>query len=113
MPELSCNNIILLLPFVGLSTCLQTSGIDGLPVFQGYGDERVQSGGSDSRNQHRHQAIIPINKFSCCGNITERGVNLNPDETNAKFDFIPQVWRPFPTVNTTGCYSLVDNFVSR
>ena len=39
-------------------------------------------------------------------------MDLNPDNTNATFNFILQVWRPSPTVNITGCYSLVDDFLS-
>ena len=36
-------------------------------------------------------------------------MDLNPDRTNARFDFTFQVWRPAPN---TGCYSLVDDFIS-
>ena len=39
-------------------------------------------------------------------------MDLNPDGTNARFNFIFQVWRPAPNVNITGCYSLVDDFIS-
>ena len=39
-------------------------------------------------------------------------MDLNPDTTNATFNFILQVWRPSPTVNVTGCYNLVDDFLS-
>ena len=92
--------------------CLQTNG-SGLPVFQGYDEGRSQAGGPDRRIHDQHQAIIPSYKFNCCGNITEWGVDLNPDGTRAKFDFILQVWRPSPTVNVSGCYSLVDDFSSR
>ena len=83
-----------------------------MPVFQGYGDEGGQAGGSDRRIKHQHQAIIPSYKFNCCGNITEWGVDLNPDGTRAKFNFILQVWRPSPIVNISGCYTLVDDFIS-
>ena len=39
-------------------------------------------------------------------------MDLSPAEENVTFDFDYQVWRPSPTVNTTGCsiYSLVNNF---
>ena len=39
-------------------------------------------------------------------------MDLNPDGTAARFDFTFQVWRPAPNVNITGCYSLVDDFIS-
>ena len=39
-------------------------------------------------------------------------MDLNPDGTDARFDFTFQVWRPAPDVNITGCYSLVDDFIS-
>ena len=103
---------MLSIDFVGSNSCLQTNGSE-LPVFQGYGDGGGQAGGSDRRIHHQHQAIIPSYKFNCCGNITEWGVDLNPDGTNAKFDFILQVWRPSSIVNISGCYSLVDDFISR
>ena len=81
-------------------------------MFQGYGEGKKQAGGPNRRIHHQHQTIIPSYKFNCCGNITEWGVDLNPDGTSAEFDFILQVWRPAPTVGVSGCYSLVDNFVS-
>jgi hypothetical protein len=40
-------------------------------------------------------------------------VDLNPNGTNARFDFTLQVWRPALDVNITGCYSLVDDFIRR
>ena len=39
-------------------------------------------------------------------------MDLNPDFRNASFNFIFQVWRPSSSVNTTGCYDLVDDFLS-
>ena len=39
-------------------------------------------------------------------------MDLNPDGTAARFDFTFQVWRPAPDVDITGCYSLVDDFIS-
>ena len=77
------------------------------------------AGASERRIHHQHQAIIPSYKFNCCGNITEWGVDLNPDRapgSNArKFDFILQVWRPSPSVKLSGskyssCFSLVNDF---
>ena len=92
------------------SSCLQTNSEDGLPFFQGYAGDAGRPG---RRIQHQHQAIIPSYKFNCCGNIKEWGVDLNPVEENVTFNFDFQVWRPSPTVNETGCYSLVNNFIVR
>ena len=91
-------------------SCLTTNG-SGLPVFQGYNQEKGQAGGSDRRIHHQHQAIIPTYKFNCCGNIIGWGVDLNPDRDgeDQTFDFILQVWRPSPTLQTDLCYSLIDN----
>ena len=91
-------------------TCLLTNNGNRLPPFsdRGYPIE----GRPGRRIQHRNQAIIPSYKLDCCGNITEWGVDLNPDGTTARFDFTFQVWRPAPNVNITGCYSLVDDFIS-
>ena len=38
-------------------------------------------------------------------------MDLNPVELEARFTFDFQVWRPSPTVNEDGCYSLVNNFI--
>ena len=38
-------------------------------------------------------------------------MDLSPAQENGTFDFDFQVWRPSPTVNETGCYSLVNNFI--
>ena len=38
---------------------------------------------------------------------------MNPADTSANFDIDFQVWRPSPTVNETGCYSLVGNYIVR
>ena len=98
--------------FVSLSPaqCLQTNSKNGLPFFQGYSGA---TGEPDRRIQHQHQAIITSYKFNCCGNITAWGVDLNPEEESARFTFDFQVWRPSPTVNEDGCYSLVNNFTVR
>ena len=92
--------------------CLLTNGENELPFFQGYTGE---AGAPDRRIHHQHQAIIPSYKFNCCGNITEWGVDLNPDKRNGTFDFILQVWRPssLTTTNETKCYSLVDYFITK
>ena len=98
--------------FVSLSPaqCLQTNSEDGLPFFQGYSGD---TGRPNRRIQHQHQAIITSYKFNCCGNVTAWGVDLNPEEELARFTFDFQVWRPSPTVNEDGCYSLVNNFITR
>ena len=95
------------------STCLQTNNENGLPTFQGYGYRRGEPGAPERRIHHQHQAIIPSYRFNCCGNITEWGVDLNPAIARITFNFDFQVWRPSPTVNETGCYSLVNKFVVR
>ena len=91
-----------------VQNCLNTNNSNGLPVFQGY---TGAAGGSGRRIYHQHQAIIPSYKFNCCGNITEWGVDLNPDRDGADqtFNFILQVWRPSPTLQTDSCYSLVND----
>ncbi len=38
---------------------------------------------------------------------------MNPADSDADFDIDFQVWRPSPTVNETGCYSLVGNYIVR
>ena len=86
-----------------------TNSGNGLPQFS---DQGYPSAGPNSRIHHRHQAIIPSYRLNCCGNITEWGVDLNPDGTSARFNFIFQVWRPAPNVDVTGCYNLVDDFIS-
>ena len=91
--------------------CLLTNSENGLPFFQGY--DELGAGAPDSRIHHQHQAIVPSYEFNCCGNITEWGVDLNPD--TGTFDFILQVWRPSPqtSLNSTKCYSLVDYFITK
>jgi hypothetical protein len=71
-----------------------------------------EAGGPDRRIHHQHQAIIPSYKFNCCGNITQLGVDLNPDRdgVNQTFNFILQVWRPWPSPTLKAeCYSLVND----
>ena len=92
-----------------VQNCLSTSNRNGLPSFRGYTGD---AGKPDRRIHHRHQAIIPSYKLNCCGNITEWGVDVNPPSSTITFDFDFQVWRPSPTVNETGCYSLVDSFMT-
>ena len=56
-----------------------------------------------------HQVVVPSYRFTCCGNITEWGVDVHPAGSNHDevYTLHLQVWRPSPTVQTTGCYSLV------
>ena len=92
-----------------VQNCLNTNDSNGLPMFQGY---TGAAGRSDRRIHHQHQAIIPTYKFNCCGNIIGWGVDLNPDrdEEDKTFDFILQVWRPSPTLQTMAeCYSLISD----
>ena len=56
------------------------------------------------------QAIITTYKFYCdCVNITSWETYVQPgrDHFNMDYDITFQVWRPSPTVNDSGCYSLV------
>ena len=90
--------------------CLQTNSSNGLPLFQGY---TGPAGYPDRRIHHQNQAIIPSYRFSCCGNITEWGVDLNPEDEVVRFTLDFQVWRPSPTVSEDRCYSLVNNYIAR
>ena len=92
-------------------TCITANsrnGTNGLPTFQDY------NAGSDLNADvipHLHQAIIPSYRFNCCGKIVSWGVDVQPDGQgiDRMFSLHLQVWRPSPTVRTTGCYSLVGN----
>ena len=103
--SVSCDFMAFPICNAGQDTCLQTNNNNHLPLFQGYGS------GPSERIQHQHQAIIPSYKFNCCGNITAWGVDLNPVESDARFSFDFQVWRPSSTVANDGCYSLVANYL--
>ena len=88
--------------------CLETGNGNDLPSFQDYGN------GAGSRINLHHQAIIPSYEFTCCGNITGWGVDVQNggggDDMLYTLDF--QVWRPSPTVDDStgaGQYSLVGN----
>ena len=76
----------------------------GPPSLQDYSRSGLDVGGVIP---HKYQAIIPSYKFDCCGNITEWGVDLYPADESYQFTYTLefQVWRPSPTVKTTGCYS--------
>ena len=76
----------------------------GLPTFKDY-----RGSDNDERISLHHQAIIPTYQLSCCGNITEWGLDV---AHSYSFTLDLQVWRPSPTVDDstgTGCYSLVGN----
>ena len=86
---------------------MRESGVQGLPSFQSYRDNVAQI------TLHR-QAIIPSYEFTCCGNITEWGVDFQPGggRDDGEYTIDLQVWRPPPTVDDstgTGQYSLVGN----
>ena len=68
-------------------------------------------GGSAETIPELHQAIIPSYRFTCCGNITAWGVDVHPagGGHDRVYNLDLQVWRPSPTVQTSGCYSLVGN----
>lgn len=84
--------------------CLRANNERGLP------DYRSMDSGLDSATiPLQHQAIIPSYRFDCCGNITEWSVSISISENDTVDVLSLQVWRPSPTVNDTGCYSLVGN----
>jgi hypothetical protein len=84
---------------------LRANNPNGLPPFLDYRDSNLRS----ETIPELHQAIIPSYRFSCCGNITEWGVDVHPAGSGKDrvYNLDLQVWRPSPTVQTTGCYSLV------
>ena len=57
------------------------------------------------------QAIVTSYQFNCCGDISawEAAVFPNGGANHARgaYNINFQVWRPSPTVETDGCYSLV------
>lgn len=63
------------------------------------------------------QAIITSYIFQCCACITAWQTFVHPGgqiNQNGVYDITFQVWRPSPTVENTGCYSLVgENRYSR
>ena len=87
---------------------VRESGDQDLPSFQNYHDDGVE------RITLHHQAIIPSYEFTCCGNITEWGVDVQPGGGGHRnvYTLDLQVWRPSPTVDDStgsGQYSLVGN----
>ena len=64
------------------------------------------------------QAIITGYTFGCCGNITAWQTYVQPAGKmhirKRVYDIFFQVWRPSPTVQESGCYSMVgENVYSR
>ena len=92
--------------------CLNVGTDNGLPNFQDYGNN-----GPVTRILRYHQAIIPSYEFTCCGNVTEWGVDVQgrngSNRANEVFILNLQVWRPSPTTvittSGTGHYVLVGN----
>ena len=96
--------------------CLRANNIEGLPPFMDYSclDNNDDKDDNCRRSEiipELHQAIIPSYKFTCCGNITEWGGDVHPGGGmhDRIYTLNFQVWRPSPTVQTTGCYSLAGN----
>ena len=80
--------------------CLLTA-LGNIPPFRDDdGSPRLPSG---------TQAIITSYKFGCCGNITTWQTYVEPggDDHQGVYDISFQVWRPSPTVQESGCFSLV------
>ena len=81
--------------------CLQAAGETTLPFRDDNGSPRLPSGS---------QAIITSYEFGCCGDITAWKTYVQPGggmHRNGAYDIFFQVWRPSPTVQNNGCYSLV------
>ena len=87
----------------GQTECLRTNSQYGLPKLQNYLDTELNSA---LIPPHR-QAIITSYKFDCYGNITEWRLATRGYDTTASLSLQFQVWRPSPSVETNGCYSLV------
>ena len=89
--------------------CLEVGNGNGLPHFQNYGYNGV------ARITLHHQAIIPSYEFTCCGNVTEWGVDVEQGGGNddMMYTLNLQVWRPSPTTvdgsTGSGQYILVGN----
>ena len=84
---------------------------NALPSFVNYGGRNM---GTERITLH-HQAIIPSYEFTCCGNVTEWGVDLQPggNVDDGLYTLNLQVWRPSPTTvddsTGSGQYILVGN----
>ena len=80
--------------------CLQAARGEQLPFRDENSSPRLPSGS---------QAIITTYQFGCCGNIAAWQTYVQPGGRghNGEYDIFFQVWRPSPTVQDNGCYSLV------
>ena len=91
--------------------CLRTNHASGmLPALRDYSNSMI----TYSNIHHWNQVIIPSYRFQCHGNITEWGIDIFQRNNNRRnrrnrYNLDLQVWRPSPTVDTDGCYSLVGN----
>ena len=89
--------------------CLDVGNGNGLRNFESYGDKGV------TRIRLHHQAIIPSYEFTCCGNVTAWGVDVQQGGggDNRLYTLDLQVWRPSPTTvdssTGSGQYILVGN----
>ena len=72
-------------------------------------DTPVIGASSFPRLPNATQAIITSYKFGCCGNITawQTFVQRGGGNHQQAYDITFQVWRPSPTMQETGCYSMV------
>ena len=80
--------------------CLQAEGEEQLP-FRDENSPPLPRGS---------QAIITTYQFGCCGDITAWQTYVQPggfQHSHGVYDIFFQVWRPSPTVQSNGCYSLV------
>ena len=94
--------------FFNTEQCLEARNGNSLPSFQNY--EHVNH---DRNLIHEHgQAIIPSYEFTCCGAITEWGVDVHHGrQGDERYTIDFQIWRPSPTTPQddslgTGYYSL-------
>ena len=76
--------------------CLRPASCDGIPF---------DNGGRRSALPNNTQAIVTSYQFHCCGDITEWRARVPSEITAYTIHF--QVWRPSPTVESDGCYSMV------
>ena len=68
-------------------------------------------GGGSERFPSLTLAIVTSYKFQCCGNITAWQTYVEPAGNNHRdrvYTINFQVWRPSPTVDSDGCYGIVE-----
>lgn len=88
----------------GNSSCLTANNEYGPPDYRS-----MASNLKSTIFPLQHQAIIPSYKFNCCGAITEWTISIAVRNNDSMDTLSLQVWRPSPTVDETGCYTLVGN----